>query len=60
MRSTILRMLLVVLVAIQASSCAAIEGIFKAGVGVGIALSIGVVVLIVGLIWAIVRGGSST
>jgi len=60
MRSVSLRLLLVALVAIQASGCAAIEGIFKAGVGVGIALSIGVIVLIVGIIWAVVRGGSST
>jgi hypothetical protein len=60
MRSVSLRMLLVVLVALYASGCRLIEGVFKAGVGVGIALSIGFVVLIVAVIWAMLRGGSST
>jgi hypothetical protein len=60
MQSVILRMLLVVLVAIQASGCRLIEGVFKAGVGVGVALSVGVVVLIIAIIWALLRGGSST
>jgi hypothetical protein len=60
LRSSIpLRTLLVALVVLQASSCRLIEGVFKAGVGVGIAMSIGVVILIIALIWAVLRGGGS-
>jgi hypothetical protein len=53
------QMLLVVLLAIGVSSCAAIEGIFKAGVGVGAAAVILLVVLVL-IVWAFIRGGSST
>ena len=60
MLSMTLRIVFIAGLTLSLVSCAAIEGIFKAGVGVGAALVILVVVLLVGA-WAMLRsGGSST
>jgi hypothetical protein len=47
MRLTLLKILLVVLLAFAVSSCAAVAGIFKAGVWVGVIL----VVVVLGLVF---------
>jgi hypothetical protein len=59
MLSLTLRALFIAFLTLSLASCAAIEGIFKAGVGVGAAMVIVVVVLLVGA-WAMLRGGGSS
>jgi hypothetical protein len=59
MVSMTLRILFIACLTLSLASCAAIEGIFKAGVGVGAALVILVVILLVGA-WAMLRGGGSS
>jgi hypothetical protein len=50
MLSLLARILLVVLLAVTVSSCAAIAGIFKAGVWTGIILAVIVVVIVAALV----------
>lgn len=53
MSGTLVRLLLVVLLAVTVAGCSAIAGIFKAGVWVGIVIA---VVVVVGLFAAFGRG----
>ena len=50
MLSLLARILLVVLLAVTFTGCAAIAGIFKAGVWTGIIIAVIVIVIVVGLV----------
>ena len=50
MLSLVMRILLVVLIALTMSGCAAIAGIFKAGVWTGLIIAVVVIVIVVALV----------
>ena len=50
--TSLMRILIVVLLAISASGCELIGGIFKAGVWVG---AIAVIVIVIGLVWVVAK-----
>jgi hypothetical protein len=50
MLSLVMRILLVVLIALTISGCAAIAGIFKAGVWTGLIIAVVVIVIVVALV----------